>query len=58
MHRLRVPDTELAEIGKRFGYEYWERVDADHSGVRFCASWATKQEHVDALREAVNALKK
>ena len=53
-----MPDTELAEIGKRFGYEYWERVDADHSGVRFCASWATKQEHVDALREAVNALKK
>ena len=53
-----MPDTELAEICKRFGYEYWERVDADHSGVRFCASWATKQEHVDALREAVNALKK
>ena len=53
-----MPDTELAEIGKRFGYEYWERVDADHSGVRFCASWATKQEHVDALREAVNSLKK
>ena len=53
-----MPDAELAEIGKRFGYEYWERVDADHSGVRFCASWATKQEHVDALREAVNALKK
>ena len=53
-----IPDAELAEIGKRFGYEYWERVDADHSGVRFCASWATKQEHVDALREAVNALKK
>ena len=53
-----MPDVELAEIGKRFGYEYWERVDADHSGVRFCASWATKQEHVDALREAVNALKK
>ena len=53
-----MPDAELAEIGKRFGYEYWERVDADHSGVRFCASWATEQEHVDALREAVNALKK
>ena len=38
--------------------EYWERVDETHSGVRFCASWATKQEHVDALRAAVNALKK
>ena len=35
-----------------------QRVDETHSGVRFCASWATKQEHVDALRAAVNALKK
>ena len=51
-------DSELAEIGKNFGYEYWERVDETHSGVRFCASWATTQENVDALREAVKALKK
>lgn len=51
-------DSELAEIGKSFGYEYWERVDETHSGVRFCASWATTQENVDALREAVKALKK
>ena len=53
-----MPDAELAEIGKSFGYEYWERVDETHSGVRFCASWATTQENVDALREAVNTLKK
>ena len=53
-----MSDAELAELGKDFGYEYWERVDETHSGVRFCASWATKQEHVDALRAAVNALKK
>ena len=48
-----MPDDELAEIGKSFGYEYWERVDETHSGVRFCASWATTQENVDALRAAV-----
>lgn len=53
-----MPDSELAEIGKNFGYEYWERVDETHSGVRFCASWATTQENVDALREAVSNLKK
>ena len=45
-------------LGKEFGYEYWTRVDATHSGVRFCGSWATTQENVDALRAAVNALKK
>ena len=53
-----ISDEELAILGKNFGYEYWERVDAPHSGVRFCGSWATTQEQVDALREAVNALKK
>ena len=53
-----MPDDELAELGKSFGYEYWERVDETHSGVRFCASWATTQENVDALRAAVQALKK
>ena len=53
-----IPDDELAILGKEFGYEYWTRVDATHSGVRFCGSWATTQENVDALRAAVSALKK
>ena len=52
-----ISDEELAILGKDFGYEYWERVDETHSGVRFCGSWATTQEQVDALREAVNVLK-
>ena len=53
-----MPDEELSILGKNFGYEYWERTDPTHSGVRFCASWATTQENVDALRAAVQALKK
>ncbi len=52
-----IPDEELAILGQNFGYEYWERVDETHSGVRFCASWATTQEQVDALRRAVQMLK-
>ncbi len=53
-----LSDEELAILGKNFGYEYWERTDETHSGVRFAASWATTQEQVDTLREAVNGLKK
>ena len=53
-----IPDDELAILSKNFGSEYWERVDATHSAIRFCANWATTQENVDALREAVNNLKK
>ncbi len=51
-----MSDAELAIIGKDFGYEYWERVDAEHSAIRFATSWATTQENVDALRRAITAL--
>ncbi|MBQ0037077.1 MAG: low specificity L-threonine aldolase [Clostridiales bacterium] len=53
-----LPDEDFAALRKDFGFEFWERVDETHSGTRFCASWATTQENVDALRQAVQALKK
>ena len=53
-----MSDKELAIIGKNFGYEYWKRIDATHSAIRFASSWATTQENVDALRQAVSDLKK
>ena len=51
-----LPDDQFAALSKDFGFEFWERVDETHSGTRFCASWATTQENVDALREAVEKL--
>ena len=53
-----IPDDELAVLARDFGYEYWERTDPTHSGVRFAASWATTDEQVEALRRAVSVLKK
>lgn len=51
-----LPDEHIAALKRDFGFEFWERVDETHSGTRFCASWATTQENVDALRKAVQAL--
>lgn len=53
-----MSDAELAVLGQNFGYEYWDRMDATHSAIRFASSWATTQENVDALRKAVENLKK
>ena len=39
----------LAKFDGKFSYCVWEDVDADHTAVRFCTSWATKDEHVDQL---------
>lgn len=44
-----LPDDVLSELEKKYVYEYQKRIDANHSAVRFCTSWATKEEDVEAL---------
>jgi threonine aldolase len=53
-----LSDELLAELGKNFMFTEMERVDASHRCVRFCTSWATKQENVDALCAALKRLSK
>lgn len=43
------PDDKLAILNEQFVFSYTERVDATHSCVRICTSWATKKENVDTL---------
>ena len=42
-------DSELGRLAGKYSFSYWERVDASHSMVRICTSWATREEDVDAL---------
>ena len=51
-----LPDSALEKLGKDFTFAYWNRVDKNHSAVRFCTSWATKQENVDMLCAAIERL--
>ena len=39
----------------KFAYSVWEPIDADHTAVRFCTSWATKKEDVDELIAFIHA---
>lgn len=51
-----LPDHALEKLSGEFVYNYWERVDENHSAVRFCTSWATKEENVQKLIAAIYAL--
>lgn len=51
-----LPDADLSKLAERYGYCYERRVDDNHSAVRFCTSWATKEENLDALVADVLAL--
>ena len=51
-----LPDTVLEELRKKYSFEFNGKMDAKHSAVRFCTSWATKEENIDALLSDIKAL--
>lgn len=44
---------QRSELEKKYAFELWEKVDEEHFAVRFCTSWATKDENVKALTEDI-----
>lgn len=42
-------DSKVAELAKYVGFNFIEKVGANHSVVRFATSWATTDEQVDEL---------
>ncbi len=51
-----LPDTLLTKLDEKYLYSYDHRVDATHSAVRFCTSWATREEAVEQLIADILAL--
>ncbi len=46
-----LENKKLQELSKEVATGFWERVDDDHTVVRFASSWATTEEDVDKLIE-------
>ena len=51
-----LPDTVLEELAKQFCFTEMERVDETHRAVRFCTSWATREENVALLCDVLRSL--
>ena len=51
-----LPDAVLADLAKEFSFVTMDKIDEEHHAVRFCTSWATRQENVDKLCEALDRL--
>lgn len=48
-----LSDEEMERLAKNFIFSVWKKVDESHTAVRFCTSWATHQESVDALIRSI-----
>lgn len=53
-----LPDSLLEKLSKEFSFSEQERVDTQHRAVRFCTSWATTEENVAALCDALRKYSK
>ena len=41
----------IERLKKDVAFSLWERVDESHMAVRFCTSWSTTDEQLDALEK-------
>ena len=51
-----LTDKQLAALAPNFSWDFWEKMPDGRSAVRFCTSWATKDEAVEALVTAIKRL--
>ena len=51
-----LPDEVLEKLSEKYVFCEQERVDEKHRAVRFCTSWATREENVDMLCEDLKIL--
>lgn len=50
-----LPRARIEALRTRVAFHDWQGVDATHAAIRFVASWATQDEAIDALMQAVDA---
>lgn len=48
-----LDNLTLEKLSADFRFSVWKKIDQTHTAVRFCTSWATKPEAVDALLKAI-----
>lgn len=51
-----VPEDKLELLKKKYAYTLWKKLDGQRSAVRFCTSWATREDDVDLLLKDIRSL--
>ncbi len=51
-----IANSQLTQLEEKYSFELWSRIDEEYSAVRFCTSWATKEEDVAVLIADVSNL--
>lgn len=44
-----LENEKMAALREQVNFSFWEKIDDDHTAVRFATSWATTKEQIDTL---------
>ena len=44
-----LPNAVMEKLAEKYAFSFWTKVGDSHTAVRFCTSWATKEENVAEL---------
>lgn len=51
-----LPNEMMDKLAEKYAFSFWCKVGETHSAVRFCTSWATKEENVAELLSDIEKL--
>lgn len=51
-----LPNSQLDQLKEKYTFALWCAMDEEYSAVRFCTSWATKDEDIEALLNDLDSL--
>lgn len=51
-----LTNAQIEQLKGDFMFSIWQKMDEEHTAVRFCTSWGTKPENVDKLLDAIEKL--
>ena len=51
-----VPNEALAKLDEKYSNCFWNKVGDTHTAVRYCTSWSSRDEDIDALIADIKAL--
>lgn len=52
---VRLPNSVIDELGKKFKFSVWKEVDDNNTLIRFITSWATKEKDVLEMLDVLKA---
>ena len=51
-----LDDDRMKLLKDKIRFSFWEKLDEDHTVIRFVTSWSTTEEDMQALEEALEVI--